>query len=138
MRKLFTLILLLVIGLVGEAQPAYYNHAATSGGTTNVFPFNTNPGSGKRVQWVIAAGGFGLSCHSIAHGLSVFPAVARADVDAIRLVPTNRLVTAETTRRRSAAHVVAAVNQRADGFVGDAALELDAPAVDHPIARRFR
>lgn len=58
MRKLYFLLLTLFIGLVSEAQPAFFNHAATSGGTTNIFPFNVNSASGKRVQWVIAAGGF--------------------------------------------------------------------------------
>ena len=44
MRKFFTLILILIAGLISEAQPTYYNHATTAGGTTNVFPFNANAG----------------------------------------------------------------------------------------------
>ncbi len=60
MRKLYALILVLFIGVVSEAQPTHYNHAATTGGTTNSFPFNINSAIGKRVQWIITNGGFGL------------------------------------------------------------------------------
>ena len=64
MRKFYILILTLAISVAAEAQPAYYNHAATSGGSSNVFPFSTNPSTGKKVQWVItpagSTGGFNL------------------------------------------------------------------------------
>ncbi|HEY6062928.1 MAG TPA: hypothetical protein VIV35_04935, partial [Chitinophagaceae bacterium] len=56
MRKLYILILMLVIGLTSEAQPQYWNALPAAG--ANVFPFNTNPATGKKVQWVVAAGEF--------------------------------------------------------------------------------
>lgn len=63
MRKLYILILMLVIGLASEAQPTYYNHNTTTGGA-NVFPLATNAATGKRVQWIItpsgSSGGFNL------------------------------------------------------------------------------
>ncbi len=59
MRKLYTLILMLVIGLASEAQPPHYNHLPAAG-VVNVFPFNVNAATGKRVQWVIGAGTFSL------------------------------------------------------------------------------
>lgn len=62
MRKLYFLILMLVIGVASEAQPQYWNAQPTAGG--NVFPFGTNPATGKKVQWVItpagSSGGFNL------------------------------------------------------------------------------
>src|SRR5688572_7208574 len=58
MRKLYALVLGLFSVLVSEAQPARWNHAATTGGVVNNFPFNANAAVGKRVQWVIAAGEF--------------------------------------------------------------------------------
>ncbi len=58
MKKLLFFLQMLVLGFISEAQPTYYNHAATTGGTTNIFPFNANPGPGKRVQFVVAAGEF--------------------------------------------------------------------------------
>jgi hypothetical protein len=62
MRKLYILILTLVIGLISEAQPQYWNAQPTAGG--NVFPFGINPATGKKVQWVItpagSIGGFNL------------------------------------------------------------------------------
>ena len=57
MRKLYILILMLVIGLTSEAQN-YWNVLPAAG--ANVFPFNTNPGTGKKVQWLVAAGEFVL------------------------------------------------------------------------------
>ncbi len=38
------------------AQPQHYNHLPT--GNNNSFPFNINPGTGKKVQWLVAAGEF--------------------------------------------------------------------------------
>ena len=58
MRKFYALALLLCIGVFAIAQPTRYNHAATTGGTVNNFPFNANAAVGKRVQWVVAAGEF--------------------------------------------------------------------------------
>ncbi len=58
MKKLLFFLQMLVLGLISEAQPTYYNHAATTGGTVNIFPFNANPGPGKKVQFVVAAGEF--------------------------------------------------------------------------------
>jgi hypothetical protein len=62
MRKLYILILLLVIGAASEAQPNYWNAQPTGGG--NVFPFGVVAATGKKVQWVITAagtsGGFNL------------------------------------------------------------------------------
>ena len=60
MRKLFIFFLMLAFGIASEAQPMHYNHAATAGGTVNVFPFNANPGPGKKVQFVITPGEFSL------------------------------------------------------------------------------
>ncbi len=60
MKKFSIFFLLLAFGAVSVAQPTHYNHAATTGGTTNIFPFNANPGPGKRVQFVVAAGEFVL------------------------------------------------------------------------------
>ncbi|MBK9570054.1 MAG: HYR domain-containing protein [Chitinophagaceae bacterium] len=56
MRKFYILILTLVIGLISEAQPNYWNALPTAG--ANVFPFNTLPATGKKVQWLVAAGEF--------------------------------------------------------------------------------
>jgi Secretion system C-terminal sorting domain/HYR domain len=56
MRKLYILILTLIIALGSEAQPTYWNAIPTGGG--NVFPFGVNPGTGKKVQWIVAAGEF--------------------------------------------------------------------------------
>jgi hypothetical protein len=56
MRKLYILILVLVIGLVSDAQPNYWNALPAAG--ANVFPFNTLPASGKRVQWIVGPGEF--------------------------------------------------------------------------------
>ena len=58
MKKFSIFFLMLAFGIASEAQPTYYNHAATTGGTVNIFPFNANPGPGKRVQFVVAAGEF--------------------------------------------------------------------------------
>lgn len=60
MKKFYIFFVLLAFGLASVAQPAHYNHAATTGGTTNIFPFNANPGPGKKVQFVVAAGEFSL------------------------------------------------------------------------------
>jgi hypothetical protein len=56
MRKLYSLILVLVIGLTSEAQPQYWNRLPIAG--ANLFPFGINPATGKKVQWAIAAGEF--------------------------------------------------------------------------------
>ncbi|MBP6285423.1 MAG: proprotein convertase P-domain-containing protein [Ferruginibacter sp.] len=57
MKNFFIIILMLVIGSAAESQtPQFYNRLPTAG--ANVFPFNTNPGTGKKVQWAIAAGEF--------------------------------------------------------------------------------
>jgi hypothetical protein len=40
----------------GGPSPQYWNNLPTAG--ANVFPFNTLPATGKKVQWVIAAGEF--------------------------------------------------------------------------------
>ena len=58
MKKFSIFFLMLAFGIASQAQPTYYNHAATTGGTVNIFPFNANPGPGKRVQFVVAAGEF--------------------------------------------------------------------------------
>jgi hypothetical protein len=62
MRKLYILILVLVIGLASEAQPQYWNAQPAGGG--NVFPFGVVAATGKKVQWVItpagSSGGFNL------------------------------------------------------------------------------
>jgi len=62
MKKLYILILMLIIGLISEAQPQYWNAQPIGGG--NVFPFGTNPATGKKVQWIItpagSSGGFNL------------------------------------------------------------------------------
>jgi hypothetical protein len=56
-KKLFILVLLSFIGLATTAQtPQYYNALPTAG--ANVFPFNINPATGKKVQWIVAAGEF--------------------------------------------------------------------------------
>jgi hypothetical protein len=47
---------MLVIGLAAEAQPNFWNALPTAG--ANVFPFNINPATGKKVQWIVAAGEF--------------------------------------------------------------------------------
>src|SRR5258705_9467937 len=56
MKKLYILILVLVNGLASEAQQKYGNALPTAG--ANIFPFNVNPATGKKVQWVVAAGEF--------------------------------------------------------------------------------
>ncbi len=57
MRKIYIFILMLVIGLTSEAQN-HWNALPTAG--ANVFPFNINPATGKKVQWLVAAGEFNL------------------------------------------------------------------------------
>jgi hypothetical protein len=49
---------MLIIGLTSEAQPQYWNALPTAG--ANVFPFNTLPATGKRVQWIVGANEFAL------------------------------------------------------------------------------
>ena len=57
MKKFCMLVSMLTIALTSMSQtPQFYNRLPTTGG--NVFPFNTNPTTGKKVQWVIAAGEF--------------------------------------------------------------------------------
>ena len=56
MRKFYIFILLLVVGFIADAQPNHWNALPAAG--ANVFPFNTLPASGKRVQWIVAAGEF--------------------------------------------------------------------------------
>jgi len=62
MKKFLSFSLIIFLALVATAQPAHYTHNATTGGTSNIFPFSANPAQGKKVQWVItpagSAGGF--------------------------------------------------------------------------------
>jgi hypothetical protein len=46
----------LLLGFVVDAQPNHWNALPTAG--ANVFPFNTLPASGKRVQWIVGANEF--------------------------------------------------------------------------------
>lgn len=55
-RKLLLFIFMLATVSVAEAQPLHWNALPTTG--ANVFPFNTLPATGKRVQWIVAAGEF--------------------------------------------------------------------------------
>ena len=56
MKKLFILILMSILGVAAAAAPTNWN--AMPPGGSNYFPFDANPGTGKKVQWVVAAGEF--------------------------------------------------------------------------------
>ncbi len=58
MKKSFLLLFLFCIGLSVGAQPQYTNGVSGVSGVINLFPFRTNPSTGKKVQWILAPGHF--------------------------------------------------------------------------------
>ena len=68
MRKFYILFLTLVIGLISDAQPNHWNALPT--GNANVFPFNTLPATGKKVQWLVG-GSYVYTMNTNLHGVGV-------------------------------------------------------------------
>ena len=64
------------------------------------------------------------------------PAFARALVDPVLCVPADGLVAPEAPV--SGANVVAALNERPDAGVGNAALDLDEASIRHRLSGRLR